>query len=171
MAIRVQTLPRIGWELFRPVPSIPDTTEEAQIHPELPALANLRPERTREGRFRLPSFTLNVTVTRHDTMVVSTASKTADLLKHEQGHYDLLVLVTRALARELESLDAASVAELGRLVNTAYQTHDGRAQALDAEYDKQTNHSRDRAAQQRWDTAITAALANPAADVIQNLRL
>ena len=171
MAIRVQTLPRITWELFRVVQSIPDTTEEAQINPELPALANLRPERTRDGRFRLPSFTFSVGVNRDNTMVLRTANKTPELLKHEQGHYDLLVLVTRALARELESLGAASVAELGRLVNEARQTHDERAETIDAKYDKQTNHSRDRAAQQRWDNAITAALANPRAEMIQNLRL
>ncbi len=167
MAIRVQALPRIGWELFRPVASIPDTSEEAQINPELPSVPNLHPERTPGGRFRLPSFTFNVGVNRQNTMIV----KTADLLKHEQGHYDLLVLVTRALARELESLEVESVAELGRQLTAARQTHDERAQALDAEYDKQTEHSRNRAAQARWDIAITAALADPRSTTIANLPL
>jgi hypothetical protein len=171
MAIRVMAVPRIGWEMFRPVPQIPGTTEEAQIAPELPALNGLRPERTPGGRFRLPSLTLNVGVNRQDTMVLRTANKTADLLKHEQGHYDLLVLVTRAFARELESLEAASVPELGRLLNQARETHDARAQVIDAEYDKQTEHSRNRAAQQRWDNAIRVALALPSASRIENLEL
>ena len=171
MAIRVLTLPRVGWELFRPVGHIPDTPEEAQINPELPAVPNLRPERTAGGRFRLPAFTFNVGVNRHETMILRTANKTADLLKHEQGHYDLLVLVTRAWARELESLEADSVAELGRQLADSQQTHADRAQALDAEYDKQTDHSRDRAAQQRWDQAITTALANPSTDTILTLKL
>jgi len=171
VAIRVVTLPRIGWELFRTVPSIPDTPEEAQIAPELPALQGLRPERTAGGRFRLPAFTFHVGVNRNDTMVVRGASKTPDLLKHEQGHYDLLVLVTRAFARELESLEADSVAELGRLMGAARQTHDERAQAVDAKYDSETDHSRNRAAQQRWDTAIAAALALPKCDSIANLPL
>ena len=171
MAIRVQALPPIGWELFRPVASIPDTSEEAQINPELPSVPNLHPERTPGGRFRLPSFTFSVGVNRQNTMIVRTASKTADLLKHEQGHYDLLVLVARAWARELESLEVESVAELGRQLAAARQTHDERAQALDAEYDKQTEHSRNRAAQQRWDIAITAALADPRSTTIANLPL
>ncbi len=171
MAIRVLSLPRIGWELFRTVASIPDTPEQAQIAPELPALNGLRPERTPAGRFRLPSFTFHVGVNRNDTMVVRGADKTADLLKHEQGHYDLLVLVTRAFARELESLEAPSVAELGRLMGAARQTHDDRAQAVDAKYDSETDHSRDRAAQQRWDNAITAALAQPVCDSFANLPL
>jgi Bacterial protein of unknown function (DUF922) len=171
MAIRVVAIPRIGWELFRTVPSIPDTPEQAQIAPELPALQGLRPERTPGGRFRLPAFTFHVGLNRHDTMVVRGAAKTADLLKHEQGHYDLLVLVTRAFARELESLEAASVAELGRLMGVARQTHDDRAQAVDAEYDKQTDHSRNRQAQQRWDMAIANALAQPRCDSISNFPL
>jgi hypothetical protein len=171
MAIRVMTLPRVGWELFRTVDSIQGTTEAAQISPELPALSNLRPERTPGGRFRLPSLTFTVGVDRNQTLVLRSANRTADLLKHEQGHYDLLVLVTRAMARELESLEAASVPELGRLVTATQQTHAARAQVVDEEYDKQTEHSRNRAAQQRWDTAIMAALASPRADSIQNLPL
>jgi len=171
VTIRVVTLPRISWALFRPVASIPDTTEEAQIAPEFPAVNGLRPERTPGGRFRLPSFVMHVRVNRRDTMVVRTANKTADLLKHEQGHYDLLVLVTRAFARELESLEAASVAELGSLLGTARQSHDERAQAVDAKYDSETDHSRNRAAQLRWNSAIVAALAQPRCDTIANLPL
>jgi len=171
MAIRVTTLPRVGWELFKAVDSIPDTTEEAQIHPELPALTGLRPERTKGGTFRLPAMTLNVGVNRQDTMILKTASKTADLLKHEQGHYDLMVLITRAMARDMEAVEADTVPELGRLVNEAQQTHADRATALDEEYDKATDHSRNRQAQANWDAAIAAALANPKADKIQNLPL
>jgi len=64
MAIRVQTAPRIGWELFRPVTSVPNSTEEAQINPELSPVPTLRPERTPSGGFRLPSFTFTLGVNR-----------------------------------------------------------------------------------------------------------
>ncbi len=164
-------MPRITWGLFRTVSSIPDTTEEAQIAPELPAVNGLRPQRTAAGSFRLPSFTLHVGLNRSKTMVLRTANKTADLLKHEQGHYNLLVLVSRAFARDLESLEAASVAELGTLLSTARDTHDDRAQAIDAKYDSETDHSRNRAAQARWDNAIVAALAQARCDAIANLPL
>ena len=171
MAIRVQTVGRITWGMFRAVQSIPGTTEEAQIGPELPAVPNLRPQRTPSGSFRLPSFTLTVGLNSTNTVVLRTANRTADLLKHEQGHYDLLVLVTRAFARDLEGLEAPSVEELGRLVEAAQQTHADRAQALDAAYDEQTDHSRNRTAQQRWDAAITAALANPSSQSISGMDL
>jgi hypothetical protein len=51
------------------------------------------------------------------------------------------------------------------------QTHVDRAQALDAEYDKQTDHSRDGATQQRWDLAISTALADPRSATILTLKL
>jgi hypothetical protein len=168
MAVRVQTMGPISWTLFRPVGSIPGADEDAQINPEISPVPNLHPERTPAGKFRMPSFTFAVTVNRQNTMIVRTAGKTADLLKHEQGHYDLLVLVCRALAREVESLEADSVQELGQQLATAQQTHDSRAQALDALYDKETDHSRNRAGQQRWDNAIAGALANPQTASILN---
>jgi len=168
VAVRVQTMGPISWTLFRPVGSIPDADEEAQIHPEISPVPNLHPQRTPAGKFVMPSFTFTVGLNRQDTMVLRSANRTADLLKHEQGHYDLLVLICRALAREVESLEADSVQELGQLLATAQQTHDARAQTLDALYDKETDHSRNRAAQQRWDNAIAAALANPQAASIAN---
>ena len=171
MAIRVIAIPRVTWQMFREVGSIPDTTEEAQVNPELPAVSNIRPERTPGGKFRLPSFALNVRLNPADTLVVRGANKTDALLKHEQGHYDLLVLVARAWARELESLEAGSVAELGQQLAASQQTHADRATALDAEYDKQTDHSRKSDVQQQWDAAIAAALASPRADTIQNFQL
>lgn len=170
MAIRVTTLPRVSWDMFKSVDSIPDTPEEAQIHPEFAGVPRFSPTRT-GGKFKLPSLTLNIGLNRADTLVLKTANKTADLLKHEQGHYDLLVLVIRALARELESLEADSVPELGRLMNEAQQTHTDRATALDEAYDTQTNHSRDAQAQARWDAAIAAALANPQAAKISTFDL
>jgi uncharacterized protein DUF922 len=171
VAVRVQTVGPVTWTMFRAVGSIPDTDEEAQINPEISPVPNLQPQRTPGGKFRMPSFTFSVNVNRTNTMILRTAAKTADLLKHEQGHYDLLVLVARALAREVESLETDSVQELGTQLAAAMQTHNDRAQAVDALYDKETDHSRNRTAQQRWDTAISAALANPAADKIANLPL
>jgi hypothetical protein len=171
VAVQVHTLGPLVWTLFRPVGSIPGTDEEAQINPEISPVPNLHPQRTPGGKFRLPSFAISVGLNRQNTMVLRTARQTPELLKHEQGHYDLLVLVARALAREWESLEADSVAELGQLVSTAQQTHDDRAQAVDALYDKETDHSRDRAAQTRWDLAIAAALGTPNVDKISNLPL
>lgn len=172
MSITVRANPtRVSWSHFRPVGSIPDSSEEAQINPEMPPLQNLHPQRTPNGRFRLPSTTLTVGLNGHNTIVVRTANKTAELLQHEQGHFDLLVLVTRALAKDLESIESASMDDLGRQVKDAVARHDARAQQIDAEYDKQTEHSRNRTEQSKWDTAIAQALRSPQATVVVGMPL
>ena len=95
MSITVRTNPgRIAWNLFREVSSMPDgASEEAQINPEMSPITNVRPQRTPNGTFRLPSLTLTVGINRQNTVVLRTAKKTSELLQHEQGHVDLLTLL------------------------------------------------------------------------------
>jgi hypothetical protein len=172
MPITVRANPaRVTWSLFRKVSAIPGTTEEAQINPEMSPIRNVHPQRTKDGRFRLPSLTLTVGINRPNTMVLQTADQTDELLQHEQGHFDLLVLVTRALARDLESLEAASVQDLGERLEQAKELHNERAQEIDAAYDRETAHSGNRQAQQKWDTAIAQALRNPQTSKISGMLL
>lgn len=172
MSITVRAIPtRISWDLFRPVNSIPGTSETAQINPQMSPLHNLHPQRTPDGRFRFPSFTVTVGVNRQNTLVLRTANKTNELLQHEQGHYDLLILVCRAMARELDSLEAASVQDLGRQLQETKARHDARAQAIDAEYDRQTENSRNRPLQSKWDAAIAQAMRDPHASQVAGMPL
>lgn len=159
MSIKVVVNPaKITWNLFRPVSFIPGTKEEAQIHSEIAPLVNLVPKKTVNGRYRLPDATMNVGINRTDTLVLRAAKQTDDLLKHEQGHYNLLILVARALARELESIEAGTVAELVTKMQKAQTDHDTRASAIDDAYDTQTQHSRSTTQQLKWDAEIKRAL-------------
>jgi hypothetical protein len=170
MAIKVSVNPsRLTWAHFRTVASVPDPDELAQVNPEMAPIQNVRPQSVGK-RFRLPTLTLSVRINSHNTLVLKSASKTPELLQHEQGHLDLLVLVTRALARDLENLEADSVGELATLMEQAKSLHDERAQAIDAAYDEQTDHSRNRLKQTTWDRAIAQALRDPnAAKVVDEL--
>jgi hypothetical protein len=171
MPIRVSVNPsRLTWSHFRTVSSIPNSSEEAQVNPEMMPIENVRPQSVGE-RFRLPSLTLSVKINAHNTLVLKTAHKTKELLQHEQGHLDLLVLVTRALARDLENLEADSVNELATLLEEAKSLHDERAQAIDAAYDDQTEHSRNSLKQAAWDRAIAQALNDPRASKVVDLPL
>jgi hypothetical protein len=171
MPVKVSVNPsRLTWSHFRTVPSIPDATEDAQVNPEMLPIENVHPQKV-GGRFRFPSWTLTVKINSHNTMVLKTASKTAELLQHEQGHLDLLVLVTRALARDLEALEADSVGELATQLEDAKSLHEERAIAIDAAYDDQTEHSRNRLKQSTWDRAIAQALRDPNASKVVDLPL
>jgi hypothetical protein len=170
--VSISVLPkpsRVSWSLFRPVTVIPGTKEEAQIHPEMQPFSGLRPLRSPGDTYRFPSFTITVGVNRDDTLVVNTASKTSELLQHEQGHFDILLLTVRALARELEALEAPSINELQS--GSAREIHQERATTIDAAYDEQTDHSRNKPVQNKWNKAIADALADARATKLVGFEL
>jgi len=61
--------------------------------------------------------------------------------------------------------------ELGTLLEEAKSLHDERAQAIDAAYDDQTDHSRNRLKQGTWDRAIAQALRDSKASKVVDLLL
>jgi Bacterial protein of unknown function (DUF922) len=173
MAVNVVATPvTLAWSNFRVVDSSPDLTgdEVAQIHPEVRMPSNIQTVPAK-GSYTLNSFTVTVAPVQQDTIVLSSAAQTADLLKHEQGHYDLMILVARAMARELGAASDASSAGLATKVQNIRQTHDKRAQIIDSAYDVQTGHGQNAAAQTAWNMAIAAALGNPASTTVKGLQL
>jgi hypothetical protein len=173
MAITVVANPvTLSWSNFRVVDASPDLSndEVAQIHPEMGFPSNVQTVPT-NGIFKLNAFTITVAPVQQDTIILRSAAQTADLLKHEQGHYDLVVLVARAVARELGTAADPSSAGLVAKVQATRQTHMSRAQALDSAYDTQTDHGKNVPAQISWNMAITAALGNPGSTTVKSLQL
>ena len=172
MSITVAVAPtQLSWNDFLAVDSLPDGSgDEAQTATEMPGLNDIRPV-LGHGKFSLPNLTLTVGLDRSQTMVLRTANKTPELLKHEQGHYDITVLTVRALARELEQLKAGSVTALGQQVNGARSKHQQRADLLEKKYDADTDHSRNQAAQKTWNDAIDAAMKGSGVSILQGMPL
>ena len=100
------------------------------------------------------------------------ANQTAALLAHEQIHYDLGVLAARAMARELEKMEAATPSALSTAIKQSWTLHtDTRLGPLQERYDLQTQHGIVGAQQQRWETLIKQGLANPNCDQVDGLPL
>jgi len=172
MSITVTVSPtQLSWNDFLPVDSLPDGSgDDAQTATDMPGLDNIRPV-LGHGKFSMPDLTLTVGLDRSQTMVLKTANKTAELLKHEQGHYDITVLTVRALARELEQLKAGSVAALGQQVNAVRSKHQQRADLLEKKYDKDTDHSRNQDEQKAWNDAIDAAMKGTGVSILRGMPL
>jgi len=151
--------PRLSWSLFRRVDSIPASSEHARIAAEMSFPQPLKIERAPDGRYRLPPFTITVAPEPTRTMARRSVALPDALLRHEQGHYDIVLLAARALARELDTMTAPSAAELIRSVEDCVAKHTARAERLSETYDRQTDHSHDGTAQERWTAQIRAALA------------
>ena len=172
MSVTVTTSPaQLSWNDFLPVDSLPDGSgDEAQTAATMSEMNGISPVLT-NGKFVLPDLTLAVGLDRTQTMVIKTANKTADLLKHEQGHFDITVLTVRALAAELEQLKAGSVPSLGQHLNAARSKHQQRANMITEKYDKETENSRNQALQKTWNDAIDATMKASSTTILRGMPL
>jgi len=161
MAIKVVARPaQLSWSDFRSVDALPDGSgDEAQTATEMPAMDGIQVVFS-SGKYSLPDLTLTVGLDRSQTMVIKTAQKTADLLKHEQGHFDITLLTVRALALELQRIKANSPNSLAQQLKTGMQKHQNFANAIEAKYDEETKNSKDKDAQDDWNKAIAGAMGS-----------
>jgi hypothetical protein len=163
MAIRVIPSPaQLAWSQFKEVDSIPDG-EDAHIDVNF-ALGN-RNFHHSIGKYSLAAdLTLTVSPI---VKVLKGANKTADLLAHEQGHYNIGILVGRAMARELEKLSSANPHTLAHEATAVFDRHRLTLMpAVQEDYDTATNHSLNASQQARWNGLITAALAAAVSDTL-----
>jgi len=160
---------RLTWSIFRSSDHL-SGSEDAHIAAEMSFPQPLRTEND-DGRYQLPSFTITVAPQPTRTVVRPSVGASAFLLQHEQGHYDLVVLAARALARELEGVTAPSAGELSHIVEDCVSKHTARSERLSEAYDRDTDHSRDRRQQARWNDVIRAVLRDPTPTEIAGLPL
>jgi hypothetical protein len=92
-----------------------------------------------------------------------------NLLKHEQGHYDLTALLARDLFVDLMLLKSQTFTSAGEGINAIkailapFQTVPSIAQKVTDKYDdkSQTHNGTDQAAQAKWDGYIKKAFSDP----------
>ncbi|NEX20827.1 DUF922 domain-containing Zn-dependent protease [Thiorhodococcus mannitoliphagus] len=168
MAITVAPNPRtLQWRNFREVPSLPDEDAHIDIDFSVPN----RPFRSVNGRFRMAeTFQIGVAPV---ATVRRGASQTSALLAHEQGHYDIGILVAHAMARDFMALEADSVGELSTAIRDCFNRHrQTLMRPVQQKYDLDTNHSQNAVQQQRWDGLIRRCMGStPTCDRLDNLQL
>jgi hypothetical protein len=122
--------------------------------------------------YRVNHVFVRVTLDR-DRMWSVAKSQTADLLRHEQGHYDIVALCARDLYNELTGWNSDSrpkrfrrETDLKRAVDALPRAsrrlaaYIGGAGQTVGVYDTQTTHGSDAKAQEKWDKALAAARAS-----------
>ena len=155
MSIRVVANPiQIAWPQFQVVQSLPNTEDahtDINFNLQNGALRNVK------GQFMLADrLTLTVTPI---LKVLKTANQTADLLAHEQGHYNIGILVGRAMARELDQLSASTAKDLAKAASDVFDLHRlTRMPAVQSDYDTDTKGSQNATEQTRWNGLIAAGL-------------
>ncbi|WP_316364271.1 hypothetical protein [Candidatus Thiodiazotropha sp. CDECU1] len=139
---------QLAWSDFRDIQSRPrGESEDARIS------MGFRPGRVRvveeESEHRLGEMEFAMVLNPAGSWVVAT-SKTAELLAHEQGHFDIVGLCYRDLTVEARTIRGSSRNRLLLEMRRIMREHDQRAESLTREYETQTEHGRNQANQQAW---------------------
>lgn len=159
--LRVEGWPiNLSWSQFREIATRPrNASEDAQINP----LANVGTLTADQGEFlgfqmyHVTGLVVTISINPESTWVVA-GRRTPELLRHEQGHLDLLGLKARGMLQEIGRLRKPEEVELRAAVNRVIRDFQHRAQALDARYDRETDHGRNRSGQLRWNQQIQRAI-------------
>lgn len=147
---------QVGWGEFEERSRRPDgEDEDAQISSEVTQPPEVGVTR-QGGQFRLVAYEVTVSVNTGESWVV-TSAKTAALLAHEQGHYDITGLTARDMVAALGRLRAPSTRGLEREVQALIRSTQALADRLTALYDTQTDHSRNADQQARWEEHLRTA--------------
>ena len=76
-----------------------------------------------------------------------------ELLKHEQGHWDIYLLLAEELDRTLQGEAAANLDSKTKEISEKYD-------AIDKQYDDETGHSQNKHKQEEWNCKLEAAKRN-----------
>lgn len=163
MGIRVIPSPaQLAWSQFKEVETIP---EGEDAHIDINFTLGTRNFQHMNGQYMLAAD-LTLTVSPIVT-VLKGANKTTDLLAHEQGHYNIGILVGRAMARELEKLSSSNPRTLADAASKTFDNHRLTLMpVVQHDYDTATRHSLDTAQQARWNGLIAAGLAAQVCDTL-----
>lgn len=113
----------------------------------------------RTAEYRLASISVAV-VLRRQQMWSRRSAQSDRLLRHEQGHFDIVAMTARDLNTDLEALAGqvfSSESDLRGAVNDLDRAARAQINDADSAYDTQTDHGNNATPQASWDAAFRAA--------------
>lgn len=93
-----------------------------------------------------------------DRKRISSPEMMAEILKHEQGHYNIAYLEQQELLRTVSH--TVFHADYQREAQYIFDRISSKYKQLNAEYDDDTQHSANRAEQRKWDARLAKALGH-----------
>lgn len=151
---------QVQWSEFRTVPRRPaGVAEDAQIDTRAQGFQFRTRQRPGEP-CRIDGLNAGVVVNRAHSWVVR-GRDNAQLLAHEQGHFDITALGVREIYNRMEGLEAEQCPDINRLVSAIQQEVQARVTQADAAYDRETDHGNNAGAQQRWTQRIRQLKTQP----------
>jgi hypothetical protein len=147
----------ISWGDFTQMPSRPSgETEDAFIKTGMPFKYDMKSV----GRaVMVENLEIDVAILSNSSWVVS-SERTDELLKHEQGHFDIAALTAREFYDKAQLIKGKSSDDLTKKVNALNAAIQAKRKLFNERYDKETDHHNKKDVQQSWDKKIDTAKKN-----------
>jgi hypothetical protein len=143
----------ISWAKFTKVTTAPNGSDADGYTEAVYQSNNIQPVRGKGKTVVVKTADITISLDSGQSWVVETKI-TNDLLTHEQGHYDITALGARELYARLLKLKAADVKSLSDKVNELSEALQNKIDNTNHRYDEQTDHSKVKASQEKWNKAI-----------------
>jgi hypothetical protein len=105
---------------------------------------------------KITGFSATLTLNENLSWIKS-EKQTNNLLKHEQGHFDLGLICQREIIRELNST-LFFKSDFQNKIPTMFSSILEKYRLLGLKYDEETDHSKNKAAQDRWNDFFASNL-------------
>jgi len=149
----------ISWSDFMPVAvRPPGSNEDAEIIVKFPQSYDYS---LGKKTAIITNLTVDIIMASPECWVLNSQAKNMDLLKHEQGHYDITALGAREFHAGLTGMSAANEEALKKKIRKLRDSVQAKINRANLNYDNQTNHGLKTPLQQTWNKEIDTAKKNP----------
>jgi hypothetical protein len=147
----------LKWSQFDEIPRRPrGVNEDAQTGTSATAGDDITVEHDRRG-FKLGQFKVQLSFDSGKSWLL-TGKADADLLRHEQVHWDIAGLNAHELARALKAIRVPSRGALRNAIDSAVSRLGLKAQAQQLWYDDESKHGLNPTGQKKWQALVQKAI-------------
>lgn len=95
--------------------------------------------------------------------------QTDDLLRHEQGHFDIYEIYGRLIMQRIKETKALSGTKFSDKISKIFTKSFAELQKFQREYDRETDHSKDKEKQEEWNRKLEKMLIDSEKHIVKEI--
>jgi hypothetical protein len=143
----------LAWTDFRKVRTAPDPARKAHIEYALTPSHQKAKQRLGVDTWGLTNLKMRVRLNPTKTWIAE-GKEDPDVLRHEQGHFDIGGLIAREWWGTLRFTSGQGSADLAQKISAVERKKLSKSNRTNLQYDRETRHGEDLVQQNRWDQLL-----------------